>query len=478
MTPAQRADLQKFVDEYGPEEGVRRYYRASSIGREGVLNAPRPQIANVIRPGRAGLVGKGGRPRKTPSGVRERTLLDQGSRRGKETRPIDEAFRRPGRRQNVTAGISIQKDAPPAADAETATAKRLHEEISGLEGADFVKVLPTYGIYFETERSFDVEAVVRKKSFDYDGFKRSSIKVAQENDQDSAFASRKLASADDSPNARPGVEVQFTRPLPLAEAEAILNKAKAAGLLGATLRVDSSIRPGAKVAPTDAVYIGLSAQWIPEFTLRYDGPDNPDVKPFLDGDEDGMRMALDRARSGMDDAALAVEGDPNVAFADVAWFDTDVFYNETYEADVASLGRDGASADRGDRVRGRQVSGLSLRERLARAVEQSSAEQSGGRSAPDDDGDLRLNVQASRRSSEARAGGLERDLELTGTRPLTERPRSQCDRGLSRMAASRAPREIPEELRGEASLGALERILDDVKRLEDRGLTAPGKPYR
>lgn len=179
------------------------------------------------------------------------------------------------------------------------------------------------------ERSLNGEFIVRG-GYDSAPLMRAIATEAKRTGQESAFLS-KVLRADDGKNARPGVEIYFTRPQSRAEADKVIAYLRKKGVDGFTLvtdarandRVNAQIRGGTGTgdARETAPLVGLRMQYVPEFDPT-----------FSQATRDKILKAKVRM---MTKAIEDIKGfDPNVSSAYVSWYDTKWMFRDNGDYDA------------------------------------------------------------------------------------------------------------------------------------------------
>lgn len=224
-------------------------------------------------------------------------------------------------RNRYISGFSIQqgKKAPDGANVSVAQARVL-AMMSGDDSVLAARVLPTNGLYAGTiEQSFDAEWVVDKATHDPSLIMAEIAKIASENSQYDMFVSRVLAVNEDSPNARPGVEVYFKNKQSLEKAMPVLQKFVQNGQDGFTMVVDP------RVTEKDA-FIGVRLQYVPEISMRDDVSLRDRLQ--LDGE---IEKELKSKKEALEAIVADVSLMDGVAHATVVKYDTVVIGKENYD---------------------------------------------------------------------------------------------------------------------------------------------------
>ncbi len=258
----------------------------------------------------------------------------------------------PGER--YLAGVSIQQGELSPSDADMKlTSNRLTSVIAADNAVLAVRVQPTFGLYAGVrERAFDAEWVVQRGQYDPSAAVAELAAVAQENDQWDIFVSRVVAPDEDSPNARPGVEVYLKNPTSLATVMPMLDAFTARGQDGFTLVVD----PRAKFGADE--FIGVRLQYVPEISMRWDEAER--TRLLAPG---GIEAELLSKAEALGDIVRDIRLMDGVAFATRQKYDTVVIGKENYDGYIDRGAAGGNRAPGGEAWFGRP-----LREGLERAV--------------------------------------------------------------------------------------------------------------
>ena len=148
----------------------------------------------------------------------------------------------------------------------------------------------------DQERSFDTELTVERGYIPTELY-QEIIKISQENNQLDTFFSRVLKDGEENhPNARPGIEVTFAKPLTEEELSSVIDAIREKGLElsddkisafdGFTLSREQRTKKGE--------YTGVRLQIIPEIRARYDMKfrerikDSSELEKFIQKAEDGL----------------------------------------------------------------------------------------------------------------------------------------------------------------------------------------------
>lgn len=228
------------------------------------------------------------------------------------------------------------------------------------------KALSTQGRYGGTERSLDVEVVVRE-GYDPRWLWRQTLVAARDARQDSTFISRVLRSeeAPDLTRHRPGVEIYFKSALTGDNLESLLAELATNGVEMYTISVDGRILPAAMSGEMPPA-VGVRFQYVPEFDVRYGGMGEwADLKPA----EIASKIQA-KADEMADLAREVVVRVPGVTYAGQLWYDTDVRFAHEYQDTIDSL--PSRPADPADQSAGSEAwRGRPLREALESAARQS-----------------------------------------------------------------------------------------------------------
>lgn len=247
------------------------------------------------------------------------------------------------------------------------------------------KVASTLGLYGDPERSFDVE-VVAKEGYDPATLMRELVQVGQEAQQDSVFLSRVLRDGEDyDPKIhRPGIEVYFRESKPMEEIQPILDEINKILPGGYTVVVDGrrsgEFRDGA-MPPV----VGIRAQYIPEFDVRYG------ETALLEMDDEQIAAHMEKQADKLESDAADILADvQGVTFAGTFWHETDVRFLGEY-ADILNEGEPNAeptgAGQEVDRAAGSGWQGRPVREgaeAAARRIEQERAAKAGDPAARGD----------------------------------------------------------------------------------------------
>lgn len=214
---------------------------------------------------------------------------------------------------------------------------------------------PTLGLYgSQFERSFALSGTV-KSSFDLGNMTAEVFALADQNMQADAFVSVAVPPdrVDNALNARPGLTVRFKKPMAAFELLPIIKQLQENGIDGFTVLPDSTDKGLAR---------GLSAQAVPEMTLRWDA----DLRQKITRDPGALEVWMaDREAALARSSEFLVKHHANISTADLAHFDTFVSGKGTYERDsqtVRSLG------DIAGKLGSKGAWGNTLREAVARRL--------------------------------------------------------------------------------------------------------------
>jgi len=261
-----------------------------------------------------------------------------------------------------TVGLSIQQsggiqgvDVIPSDDAQSVVLQGLRAAIYATTNPESVlatKAVSTEGRYFgEVERAVDVEAVVRE-GFDPTPLWREIVRVAQANNQDSAFLSRVLRAEEtmDPTRHRPGIELYLsTTDTTVLEERiaAITAMLVAQDINGFTITMDGGATGTVEGQPGRP--IGVRLQYVPEFDRRY----SAEVQGLT---EEQIAAKLKERGQVMADLADKFAAEvPDVSFAGRFFYETRVAFSHQYAEELAdgtddavagSEGRTGGAARR------------------------------------------------------------------------------------------------------------------------------------
>lgn len=185
------------------------------------------------------------------------------------------------------------------------------------------------------ERALNAEFVVRS-DFDPSLLERRLVEAGKEYNQDSVFISRVLRSADESPNARPGMEIYFSKKMPQKMVQDLSDYLTEKGIDGFTYITDARQSDRVNVQsmsgqPDTAGLTGLRFQFIPEF--------GPDIPPEL------WQSVMSQKATDFADIAEELMGKyPEISIAEPTWNDTKVFFNGDYDAYLGRTVKAGGGA--------------------------------------------------------------------------------------------------------------------------------------
>lgn len=270
------------------------------------------------------------------------------------------------------------------------------------------KFLSTQGRYGNIERSIDLEVLARE-GYDPSKLMLELLKQAQTYKQDAVFLSKVLREKEDYDplQHRPGVEIYFREMGDLEQLQSTLEALKEKGVGYYTVIVDGRRSPDAlagKMPPA----VGVRFQYLPEFG-------EADERAVLEGMSDEQLSAhIEQKADELDDLARQIRRDvPNVSFAGMFWYATDVRFATEYEGAIDAL-TDGQAGEKHRSSREAAWTGRSLREGLAGAA--GNAPSSARQRLQPESGD------AVRRGGEAEGpqevGRFSRDLSIRATRTL------------------------------------------------------------
>lgn len=184
------------------------------------------------------------------------------------------------------------------------------------------KATNTYGRFMkQDERALDIE-VVTNKGFDPAPLERRVIEMGKQYNQDAVFVSKVLRSADESTNARPGVEIYFSKKQTPDAMRKVSDMLHAEGVDGFTFitdarqadRINVQARAG---APDTAGLTGIRFQYIPEFDSGYSAAQREQI----------MRRMSDK----FDEIANKISDNPDVSSSQKVWYDTKVTFKGDYD---------------------------------------------------------------------------------------------------------------------------------------------------
>ena len=229
--------------------------------------------------------------------------------------------------ERFLAGWSIQNGNKVPSRSATSTAQaRVMSVLVGDDSVVTARVKPTTGTYAgETEESFDTEWVVKRGEHDPSMVMAEIARLAQESEQIDVFVSRALPPGEDSPGARPGVEIYFRNRQSLDEAMPIIERMMKGGLDGMTMAVDPRSKTGSG-------FIGVRLQYLPEIQVRYDEESR---RTLLE--EGGIEAATEDAMARMRAVANDIASTEGVAYSAVQMYETVVFGQEDYDAIIEGV---------------------------------------------------------------------------------------------------------------------------------------------
>ena len=221
-----------------------------------------------------------------------------------------------GEPQRFVAGISRERpDAVPTNLEQNELAQEVLAPVLSDPKMIGVQANSTYGEFMgETERSLNYE-VVTQTDFDPAPMTRGIVEAGRKYDQDAVFVSKVVA--DDTPGARPGVEVYFRDRQDADYAQQITAILRERGIDGFTFVTDARQmdRVDVQAAGTEdtAGLVGVRFQYIPEFDDGFDASRQDAI----------FEEKADLFRQVMNDVA-EIDG---ITYADVVYYDTTVFKN-------------------------------------------------------------------------------------------------------------------------------------------------------
>lgn len=217
------------------------------------------------------------------------------------------------------------------------------------------RALPTLGMYEGSpERSLDSEITVsepvqpdgQRVSWNPLAYLDSVADVAAKNNQTDAFVSKVLRDNEDSPNARPGVEIYFRTPMSQALVSRLDSILARHGEKGYTLVVDPR-EARTNTGQTPGAFSGIRIQYVPEIDLRFGGEE---ITAAVKAGGDAIDRVLSRKALALRELAIEIEDDADVVSAELRMYDTLVFGKEDYGA-YASGSPSGADRDGGRKAR-------------------------------------------------------------------------------------------------------------------------------
>jgi hypothetical protein len=199
--------------------------------------------------------------------------------------------------------------------------KRIEAVLDGDKGVLAYRVMQTSGLYGnEVEASFDTEIVADKGQFDPEDLIKELASISKKNKQWDIFVSRVVGVNEDSPNARPGVEIYFKTPQDMAKIMPVLDRFTSDGQDGFTLSVDPRADDGTNQ------YIGVRLQYVPEISMRWD--EDLRQKLLAPG---GLEQVLQEKADLLEEITADVAKMDGIAYASVASYDTVVIGKENYD---------------------------------------------------------------------------------------------------------------------------------------------------
>jgi hypothetical protein len=199
--------------------------------------------------------------------------------------------------------------------------KRIEAVLDGDKGVLAYRVMQTSGLYGnEVEASFDTEIVADKGQFDPEDLIKELASISKKNKQWDIFVSRVVGVNEDSPNARPGVEIYFKTPQDMAKIMPVLDRFTSDGQDGFTLAVDPRADDGTNQ------YIGVRLQYVPEISMRWD--EDLRQKLLAPG---GLEQVLQEKADLLEEITADVAKMDGIAYAARAKYDTVVIGKENYD---------------------------------------------------------------------------------------------------------------------------------------------------
>ncbi len=246
-----------------------------------------------------------------------------------------------GKAQTFVAGVTPAQEAAPT-DIEMDVAERdLTSVLEGDETVTEFKALSTVGLYGgEEERAIDYE-VITTEDFNPAPLIAKVAQVGQENNQFDVFVSRTLADDEDSPNARPGIEIYFNDETTKDDAQGIIAAMADEGVDGFTFITDPRSTLGNPGAEAEG-FAGIRLQYIPEISMRWD----EDLRAKLVGmDEEQLLNHMQEATDSMDQLAAQIYEKFDVKLSRSYQYETLVIGKENYDDyKLADPGREVAEA--------------------------------------------------------------------------------------------------------------------------------------
>ena len=239
-------------------------------------------------------------------------------------------------------GVSGERpDRPMSNYAQAELAAEFDDVLRGDSTVTAYKANSTFGRFMkQDERALDVEIVTRK-GFDPAPLERRLVEMGKQYDQDAVFSSRVLRD-NTSSNARPGVEIYFSKKQTADRLRQITDLLNERGIDGFTFvtdtrqadRVNVQARAG---GPDTAGLTGIRFQYIPEFDEAFDSKRAKEIfQERADAFADVLRDVMK-------------QGD--VSSAQVVWYDTKVIFRDQYDEYLRTTAP--AQAGRGEVREGR-----------------------------------------------------------------------------------------------------------------------------
>ena len=198
------------------------------------------------------------------------------------------------------------------------------------------RVLPTQGMYAGFgERSFDTE-LLTEKGWNPSKWISKVVNMASKTNpqQYDTFFSRVLGEKEESPNARPGIEVYFKTEQAIKDAMPIMERIVNHGLDGFTLMVDPRQRRTTAPGADPSGYIGIRMQYVPEFKIRevHEGwaDEDEEYRALVSGDSEQVSKVLEAKKDAIADAVDDLMENHEVAYASGVSYDTHVIDKESY----------------------------------------------------------------------------------------------------------------------------------------------------
>lgn len=225
-----------------------------------------------------------------------------------------------------------------------------------------IKAMSTEGRYGGVERSVDLE-VRAEPGYDPAPLWNKMLEVGKRANQDSVFLAREVDGDEIDPlKHRPGIELNFGKPVPRDQLDAQLQTLKEHGVEFLTVTVGG--KPKKSGGMGDAT--GVRILYMPEFDRRYGFGDD-----LTQLDDAGLQTHMLGKASEMADLVAQIAANIDGITGRVAWFDADVAFSHEYAGEQSgqNLGT-GTSGENGGQAGGQVWAGQSVREGLAAADRQ------------------------------------------------------------------------------------------------------------